>query len=1165
MRTHIGKSWLGHISLIGKVLIVMIPLMALFMLSTVGTLILLDQEGQDRIETQAINRALQQTNRAIRALYQRQYELGRFAASGRSDTSAYDAADHAFNQALEELEQIEEDDPIQRERVLEAGEFNERWKRTVATPILADLERPSGTAPQLAPDERQRLAQDASPALRTSDIVDVMNAIADTGRATLARRQQERQEVEDVRRQMAVGSLALALLLGVASLYLSQVLITRPLRHLAGLMARLAGGDHAIDVPEQERRDEVGTIARALARFKDMAIETSEQDWLKTSAAAVTACLYEASTHAEFAAALLSDLAPRLGAGIGLFHLYDGERAELRVIGAYGAPASAAPQRARIGEGLVGQCAAERKTIALRRLPADYVRIESGLGGAVPRELLLVPVVTENKLLAVLEFGMLERLDARRRRLLETLAEPVALRLENLDSALHTRRLLEQTQVQASELRASEEELRAQQEELQSSNDELRLKSETLNRQKAMLEALQRDTEDKARALEQANQYKSEFLANMSHELRTPLNSLLILSRDLADNAAGNLSPDQVESARIIHDGGANLLRLINDILDLSKIEAGKLELTLESLDLRKFAAQLERNFRHVAADRGLEFAVTVDDDAPAAIRADGIKLQQIAANLLSNAFKFTRDGSVRVRIGRPGAAYPAFPPERSVAIEVADTGIGIPADKTDKVFAAFEQVDAGTSRQYGGTGLGLTISRQLARLHDGDIALHSEPGRGSLFAILLPQDGPAAGASSGQPAPAAMPPDDRRDIAAGDIAILAIEDDPAFAHTLLDLIHRKGYKGLAAADGETGLRLAREYRPTGILLDVMLPQMDGWAVLQRLKADPATRHIPVHFVSVLDESARGLESGAVGFLTKPAAEGALAAAIERLLHFSPGGKRRLLVVDDEAATRASVLALIAADDIEIDEAASAEEALERMRETGYDCIVLDLGLPGMSGFDFLEHLSRRQPQVPVVVYSGRELTPDEDLRIRQYTDSIVIKGSHASERLLDEVSLFLHSIRRRGPAAAETPEAADAPGADGDLAGRKVLIVDDDMRNVFALSKILRGKGMQVTLAQDGQKALRQLEQAGDVELVLMDVMMPVMDGYETIRRIRQDPRFAQLPVIALTAKAMQGDREKSLEAGASDYLSKPIDVAKLLSMMRVWLNGRTAHEALP
>ncbi|MGN6481605.1 response regulator, partial [Luteibacter sp.] len=1009
-------------------------------------------------------------------------------------------------------------------------------------------------------------------------------------------------------------SLVLCLVVGGLVIAMTFRLITRPLVRMTELMTRLAAHDHTIEVRQLTRRDEIGEIARSLQVFKTMAIETAGQTWLKSAITTISNRLQECTTYREFAEALVSELVSSLKAGVGVFYIYREDTRRLELAGSYGfRQRRHVTTEYALGEGLVGQAAANGHAITLQDIPDDYTRIHSGTGEAAPRSVVVVPVMSRDTLLGVIEIASFEHLTGLQERLLDELMPIAALSLENLARALRTHDLLGQTQSQADELRASEEalrhqqdalqttnselhaktaelqeqsqrliaseeELRVQTEELHASNEELREKSLTLNHQKDALEALQKETHEKAEELARASQYKSEFLANMSHELRTPLNSLLILSRSLADNDEENLTGEQVESARIIHDAGSNLLRLINDILDLSKVEAGKMELMVDTLPLADLARTLGRTFNHVAQEKKLAFEVKLEDGLPASIRTDGGKLEQVVNNLLSNAFKFTSHGSVRLRIARParGAALPAgLDPERAICIAVTDSGIGIPPDKFQRVFHAFEQVDASTSRQYGGTGLGLAISRRIAMLMGGDITLESAVGQGSTFTIFLPEDAPDSAGERTDPvsreqaaAEATLPlspsliaesiDDDRAALAPGDTIILVVEDDPAFARILADMIHRKGHRVLAAADGETGLALARQYRPTGILLDVMLPGMDGWTVIDRLKHDAATRHIPVHFISATDDASRGMELGAVGFLTKPVSRESIATAFDRLLHFAEGRTRHLLVVDDDASARAAVRTLLKDDNVVIEEAGSGEEALAKTQETAYDCIVLDLGLPGMSGMEFLEQLSQSGHTPPVVVYSGRDLSREESMKIRQYTDSIVVKGARSPDRLLDEVSLFLHSIRHGGAAAAaERPTAARGMD-EGDLRGRRLLLVDDDMRNLFALSKVLRGKGIDVVMAQDGQKALDALDKDPELELVLMDIMMPVMDGYDTMRAIRAKPAVANVPIIALTAKAMRGDREKCLEAGANDYLSKPIDVDRLLSMIRGWLPAR-------
>ncbi|HEX4872170.1 MAG TPA: response regulator, partial [Nevskiaceae bacterium] len=875
---------------------------------------------------------------------------------------------------------------------------------------------------------------------------------------------------------------------------------------------------------------------------------------------------------------------------------------------AYGLPdARARQQRFGRGEGLPGQCLLERRLLSLDPVPAQHFQIISGLGKALPRSILLVPLIARGEPVAVLELASFARLEERQQRLLEDLLPATALSWQTLARSLLTRELLEETQAQAEELRASEEALRTQQEELRvtnealrersqaleeqgrrlrSSEEELRLQAQELRISNSELQDARGELEQKAEALAQASRYKSEFLANMSHELRTPLNSLLILSQSLAENEDGNLNEEQIESARIIRDSGRNLLNLINDILDLSKVEAGKMQITLEEVSLAALLQQMERQFRPVARERALEFVVERAADLPETLRSDGARLGQILTNLLGNAFKFTRQGRVSLRVGRPDASerLPAgWVAEQSLAFEVSDTGIGIAESKLEQVFQAFEQADASTSRRFGGTGLGLSIVIGMARLLGGEVRVRSQLEVGSTFTLLVPQtlaDAVAEPVLSTPPAPAprpapaalptavANPPDADED---DDAVLLIVEDDPVFARLLAEAARRKGHATRIAGTGQDALRLARSLRLSGVLLDLGLPDISGWQVLSQFQQDPRLARVPVHIVSADDEAAQGLDRGAVGVLMKPATREGIQAALDRLQApgtHAAGLRSRVLLVDDDSISRAAVRKLLASQPIDLVEVDSGSAGLQALTERGpFDGLILDLYLPDLSGFDFLEQAARRLPLPPVVIYSARQLTDEETLRLREYTESIVIKGSRSPERLLDEASLFLHSLERKpaapGRAAAPTAPAAPAagPAAVGrhppqeDLGGRTVLVVDDDMRNIFALSKALRSRGLKVVMAQDGLKALSLLESGEAIDLVLMDIMMPDMDGYETMRRIRAQPRFASLPIIAVTAKAMKGDREKCLEAGANDYCTKPVDLDRLISQIRVWV----------
>ena len=1204
-------TWLAHQPIQQKILTAIGLLVLLFVICGAVTLRSLSQQVDSwrwsrhsyevELKLADVVRALQGSQIAAR---------GYLLTQQPSELTAFHQANHDLDTDIAKLRELTSDNPLQQTRIDQLQSMNAQWQQEVTRNGIDAVNNIKTIDLADAALERERIQTNyvAHQSVRADDLRHLITQMLDTEQVLLDQREAaQHRNILKVQAVTWVGML-LSVLFGILVIVMTFRLITRPIRRMTDLMTRLASHDHSIEIRQLERRDEIGEIARALQVFKQMAIETSAQTWVKTHVSQVASELQAVNDQREFAECLTGTVVPLLQGGVGVFYMYDDNDRSLLLEGSYGY------QHRRhlsthyaLGEGLVGQCAVERKPITLQDVPDNYVRIHSGTGEANPRTVTVLPLLLRDKLLGVLELASFQELTEAQQRLLDELLPIAALSLENLCRAIRTQDLLTRTREQADELRtsedalrrqqqdlqttneelnaktrelqeqsqrllASEEELRVQTEELQASNEELRQKTDTLNRQKLVLETLQQETQEKAEELARASQYKSEFLANMSHELRTPLNSLLILSRSLADNREGNLDEEQIESARIIHDSGSNLLRLINDILDLSKVEAGKMEVVLEDFPLADLERTLKRTFNHVAQEKQLAFHIDIDPTLPPTIRTDAPKLEQVANNLIGNAFKFTHQGAVSVLIGRPSNAIalpPALRDRYVISIAVIDTGIGIPPDKAQKIFHAFEQVDASTSRQYGGTGLGLTISKRIAELLDGDIVLHSDVGHGSTFTILLPVDGPSGDTATLPTHTTAQAParpvtssallpeaieDDRDSVTPGDTVILIIEDDPVFARILADLVRRKGYRALAAADGESGLQLALQYRPTGILLDVMLPGMDGWTVIERLKDNPATRHVPVHFISAVDEANRGRELGAVGFLTKPVSREAIGAAFDRLLHFAEGHMRHLLVIDDDADSRAAMRTLLRHDDVTIDEVGSAEEALMRMADTHYDCIVLDLGLPGMSGIELLEQLSASGRIPPVVVYSGRELSREESLKLRQYTDSIVIKGVRSPERLMDEVSLFLHSVRDAHRATAATP-AAPIPDI-GELHGRKVLLVDDDMRNLFALSKVLRGWGMQVTMAQDGQKALKALADHDDVELVLMDVMMPVMDGYDTIREIRAQHRLAKLPIIALTAKAMRGDREKCLEAGANDYLSKPIDIDKLSSMMRVWLH---------
>ncbi|MGE5269934.1 MAG: response regulator, partial [Thiohalocapsa sp.] len=761
------------------------------------------------------------------------------------------------------------------------------------------------------------------------------------------------------------------------------------------------------------------------------------------------------------------------------------------------------------------------------------------------------------------------------------LTDSIGIVLNSIEATMQTEGLLKQSQQLAGELQTQQKELQQTNEQLEQKAQQLAERNVEVERKNQEIEQARRALEEKATELALTSKYKSEFLANMSHELRTPLNSILILGQQLADNPDANLTPKQVEFARTIHGAGTDLLNLISDILDLSKIESGTVTVVAEEVVLPSLLEGVARPFRHEAENRKLGFDVQIDPKLDRSINTDSKRLQQVLKNLLSNAFKFTDQGGVKLSIYQAASGWSAEHPVLNsatsvVAFEVSDTGIGIPPEKQRIIFEAFQQADVGTARKYGGTGLGLAISRELSNLLGGEIHLRSVPGTGSTFTLYLPlryvgtamagRTPPAiADTTDGsivlpmpRPAePVEAVPDDRDAIEPGDAVLLIVEDDPHYARIVADLAHDQGLKVLVAMRGADALALAREHLPTAVSLDVFLPDMLGWTVLSQLKQDPATRHIPVQVVTLDEDRQHGLARGAFSFVNKPTSTEDLEAALTRIKDFVQPRRKRLLIVEDNPAEQLGIAELLGHDDIDLVTVGTGAEALVALREETPDCIVLDLRLPDMSGFDLLEAI-RDNPEVadlPVVVFTGRELSPEEDAQLHTMARSVVVKGVESPERLLDETALFLHRV------VADLPDEKQRMierlhSSDEDLVGKTVLLVDDDARNIFALSSVLERRGMHVLTATTGKEAIDLVESTPSLAIVLMDIMMPEMDGYQTMQVIRANPGFRRLPIIALTAKAMKGDREKCLDAGASDYLAKPVNTEQLLSALRMWLH---------
>ncbi|HYD78363.1 MAG TPA: HAMP domain-containing protein [Paucimonas sp.] len=981
--------------------------------------------------------------------------------------------------------------------------------------------------------------------------------------------------------------------------------LTTQVRAIAEVATAVTRGDLSRSI-QVEARGEVAdlkdNINEMIRNLKETTQKNAQQDWLKTNLARFTRLLQGQRNLEAVTSLILSELAPLVSAHHGVFYMMDSQEKDprLHMIASYGyrsnrkLPASFLP-----GEGLVGQCALEKTRIWLTNVPRDYIQVSSGLGAAPPTNIVVLPILFEQQVKAVIEIASLDRFTETHLSFLDQLMESIGVVLNTIEANSRTESLLKQSQSLAQELQQTNQELAEKARLLSDQNIEV-------ERKNAEVEQAKRALEEKATQLALSSKYKSEFLANMSHELRTPLNSLLILAQQLSDNPEGNLSERQVEYAKTIYSSGSDLLTLINDILDLSKIESGTVTLEVSEYRFLTMRNYLERTFRHMAEVKHLEFSVELAPNLPESMMTDTTRLQQILKNLLSNAFKFTSHGQVSLTILTVQDGWSSEHPTLSqadsvLAFSVSDTGVGIASDKLQLIFEAFQQADGSTARKYGGTGLGLSISRELARLLGGEIRVESELGRGSTFTLYLPyyraetidvapahqmpqksskalaaqtnvvyarkDADPAADAKNDGPlrasenvadvVPYETAFDDRALVAPGDPAVLIVEDDPRFAKILLDYAREKNFKGIVSTTGDAALTLARDYLPTAILLDIDLPDIDGFTVLERLKRDPGTRHIPVHVLSSLNEREQGLRRGAISYLVKPVSAERLQEEFTRIQQFLMRGKRNLLVVEDDVALRDNIVRLIGDTDVNTTAVGTGKEALDALKATRYDCVVLDLTLPDIDGLELLETVGKDTAlrDLPVVVYTAKELDRKEVTKLKRIAKTVVLKDARSPERLLDETALFLH--RSHASLPEEQRRMLDEyHAAESGLGGRKVLIVDDDLRNIFALSSVLERQHMRVSFAENGRDGIEVLEKDPGIEIVLMDIMMPEMDGYDTMRAIRRNPKFKSLPIITLTAKAMKGDRDKCLAAGASDYITKPVDVVQLLSLMRVWLH---------
>jgi len=1001
--------------------------------------------------------------------------------------------------------------------------------------------------------------------------------------------------------------------------------IVRPIKADVEFAKAISDGDLEASIDLQQK-DELGVLASTL---NEMAINLRELDWLKRGKEGLDDQLRGESDLTILGANFISFMVDHMGGQLGAFYLFRENVLELVASHAF-TDRSGNFNRLALGEGLIGQAAREQRMIVFSDIKDGAPEYNYGVDQKVPHHFMVAPFLFEGKIVGAFLIGSFHPFSRLHRNFVEQNLESVAIFINMAQSRQTIEALYEKAQQQQDELlvvnkgleaqtralKESEAELQAQQEELRVTNEELEERSEalqdsqaelqaqqeelrvinedlqerteTLERQKAALRQktadlvkAQKEIEKKAAELERGSKYKSEFLANMSHELRTPLNSILILSQILATNKQNNLDQKQMEAARTINSSGAELLTLINEILDLSKVEAGKIELFVEEVGIDRLVADVQRLFKNIAEEKQLTFEIVVDDALPKTIYTDGQRVQQILRNLLTNAFKFTHSGMVSLLISRPPSPLASLlgGADSLIAFAVKDQGIGIPLKQQEEIFKAFQQADGSTSRTYGGTGLGLSISKELTRLLGGTIHLESSEGKGSTFTFILPEQAPEGIGEVGREAKKPdvssrqePPPkktalgagaadekevkDDRAHIGTGEKVLLIIEEDRRTALALSDFAREHGFRCILAESGEQGLHYADFYQPSAIMLDTDLPGIDGWEVMTRLKENPGLRHIPLYFVSAAGNALDAMRQGAIGFLTKPVSLETAAEAFRKIDAIITKQVSRLLIVEDDKVQAEAIKKLVGNTDVQTTIVAAGKKALQELETGEYECMILDLGLEDMTGFELLDKIHSREVStaVPVIVYTGRDLTREEEEKLRKYTDSIIIKGAKSPERLLEESALFLHRAEADLPAP-QLEKLRKVYPKDGIFADKTILVVDDDMRNVFALTNLLEDKGVKVVIARDGLESLEKVKLHPEIDLVLMDIMMPRMDGFEAISKIRAQPENGELPIIALTAKAMKGDRTKCIEAGANDYLAKPVDTDKLLSILKVWL----------
>jgi CheY-like chemotaxis protein/CHASE3 domain sensor protein/putative methionine-R-sulfoxide reductase with GAF domain len=948
-------------------------------------------------------------------------------------------------------------------------------------------------------------------------------------------------------------------------------------------------------------------IISNLRALRKAEADAANRNWNLGGSAELAKAMQGNKSLQELSQVIINHMGTYLNAQIGALYVAEEDGMHLKLCATYAFDQRKnTPGVIKFGEGIVGQCAAENKFILITDVPDNYFIINTGFGAVLPKSIIIIPFTIEGTVVGVVELGSMFSFSELHKEYLRLSMSSIAIGITAAVTRQKTRELLEETQRQAEELEAqqeelkqandelhkktelledSESELKAQQQELQQVNVELEEKATMLEEQKRRLEGAKTEIENKAKEIENTSKYKSEFLANMSHELRTPLNSILILAQLLSENKNNRLGQKETEFAKNIFNSGTDLLNLINEILDLSKVEAGKMELDIAEVPVQDIIENISSMFSEIAKSRAVDFEIDYrKEDIPFFLISDQQRVEQILKNLLSNAFKFTsKEGKVTLAAGAPVANIQLKSEHLKkagnvVSFSVIDNGIGIPRDKQKIIFEAFQQADGSTKRKYGGTGLGLSISRELAHILGGEIHLQSEVGKGSVFTLYLPLRFNSSFTSTDRPIEVKPKGseisnggiemsktavfdttnmnDDHDNILENDRIVLIIEDDKQFAQVLVDFIHERGYKAIIASQGNTGVSFARHYKPDAILLDMNLPVMDGMEVLKQIKNDPALRHIPVQIISSYDKKKEGLELGAFDYLQKPVHTSDLHKAFEKIERFTSKKLKKLLIIEDNKNHNNAIKELIGNGDVKSFSAYSGEEAHKMLEAESFDCIIIDLGLPDMSGFELLEKIkeNNRYNKIPIIVYTGKDLKKEDNIRLNKLADTVVLKTANSQERLLDETMLFLHRVESQLPKEKQTI-IRKLHKADEVLRDKKILLVDDDIRNIYSLTNALENEGLHCVIAENGRVAIEALKKNPDIDLVLMDVMMPEMDGHEATMEIRKVNAFKNLPIIALTAKAMKGDKEKCLAAGMSDYISKPVNIDQLLSLMRVWL----------